>query len=446
MAHDARGEVLIIGAGPAGLAVSHGYRGRSRILERDDEVGGLCRSIEFGGGVFDIGGHSFHSPHPEVLALVDRLMAGRWHTQPRDARVFHDGQLIDYPFQQHFQQLRDPAIVADCRRHLPSPGAAVSADNFEDWIVQRFGAGVARHFMLPYNRKLWARDLRRMSCEWVGQRIAGGEAGAPSATTPERRPLQSRDEVGYPADGGFVEIYRALARQAGPIEFGRAVVAIDPAARTVRTGDGQVWPWDRLVSTMPLPALLRATLGCPPELIVEAGRLEFVSLKVLMILVGRPLGDQPQRVYVADPAIPTHKAAFNHTASPSLRRRPAHAVMCEIAYSQDKRLAPDEDLERVTVDWLVDAGLIGDRADVAETRMLDIAYGYPVYTPERPRILERIRAYLEPLGIFTLGRFGAWEYVNSDNCLWQGARLADRLMAGEARHAPDSGAALATPR
>ena len=120
--------------------------------------------------------------------------------------------------------------------------------------------------------------------------------------------------------------------------------------------------------------------------------------------------------------------------------------MCEIAYSQNKRLAPDDDLERVTVDWLGDAGLIGDRADVAETRMLDIAYGYPVYTPERPRILERIRAYLEPLGIFTLGRFGAWEYVNSDNCLWQGARLADRLMAGEARHAPDSGAALATPR
>ena len=58
--------------------------------------------------------------------------------------------------------------------------------------------------------------------------------------------------------------------------------------------------------------------------------------------------------------------------------------------------------------------------------------------------------FAEPLKLFavgfTLGRFGAWEYVNSDNCLWQGARLADRLMEGEARHAPDSGAALATPR
>ena len=80
-------ELLIVGAGPAGLATAIGYAGPSRILEQSDGVGGLCRSLEFGGAVFDIGGHSFHSPHAEVTALVEALMSGRWTRQRRDAGV-----------------------------------------------------------------------------------------------------------------------------------------------------------------------------------------------------------------------------------------------------------------------------------------------------------------------------------------------------------------------
>jgi UDP-galactopyranose mutase len=427
------GELLIVGAGPTGLALSHHYPGPSRILERTGEVGGLCRSIEFGGGVFDIGGHSFHTPYAEVADLVGELMRGRWSLQPRDARVFFDGQLIDYPFQGHFEQLHNERVVADCRASAPSEEGATSAQTFEDWITERFGAGVAHHFMLPYNRKLWARDLRRMSCEWVGERIAGGDGDDTTTTEPRRRPLQRATEVGYPAEGGFVEIYRAMARDCGPIEFGRELSRVDPIARTAHTADGGVWSWDRLVSTVPLPKLLRALDGCPRDLIDDADRLEFVSLKILLILIGRPLADQPQRVYCADPAVPPHKIAFNHTSSASLRARPVHAVMCEIAHSPEKLVAPDDALARSTVDWLVETRLIGGHADVAETRVIDIAHGYPVYTPERPAILRGIREYLARLGVFTLGRFGAWDYVNSDACIRQGAQLAAQLAAAKGR-------------
>ena len=97
--------LLIIGAGPSGLSLGRHYSGRKRILERDTDVGGLCRSIEIGGGVFDIGGHSFHTPHSEVHALVQDLMRGNWSVQQRDARVYFDGQLIPYPFQAHFEML-----------------------------------------------------------------------------------------------------------------------------------------------------------------------------------------------------------------------------------------------------------------------------------------------------------------------------------------------------
>jgi len=217
------------------------------------------------------------------------------------------------------------------------------------------------------------------------------------------------------------------ARHAGPLEFGQEICDIDPQARTARAIGGQTWTWDRLASTMPLPALLRAIRGCPPDLIAAADRLEYVSLKILLVLIGKPLGNEPQRVYIADPDVPPHKIAFNHTSSPSLRRRPAHAIMCEMAHSPEKPPPADADLERTTLDWLVASGLIASHADIAETRLVDVPYGYPVYTPERPAIVQEIRAWLEPLDIITIGRFGGWDYANSDACIWQAMSLASRL-------------------
>lgn len=421
--------LVIVGGGPGGLSLARHYPGECLVLERSGEVGGLSRSLEIDGGVFDIGGHSFHTPHAEVHDFVLGLMAGNWSSQQRDARVWFDGQLIPYPFQIHFSALGDSQVVAECLA-----GAATPVDdalNFEEWIVARFGDGVARHFMLPYNRKLWARDLKRMSREWVGERVASAEEQT-GCRAPARRPLQPGSRIGYPIEGGFGAIFETMA-EGIPIEFGWNVVEIDPGNRNATSADGRTYHWSRLASTMPAPLLLRTVQGAPAALIAAAERLETVALRVLMILIGDPLHDAPQRVYVADPAVPPHKIAFNHTSSEALRRRPVHAIMCEISHSDEKPLPADAEIESATIGWLRDSGLIPTHAAVLRTVHYDVPYGYPVYTHERPAIIAAIRDYLEPLGIHTFGRFGAWDYANSDECIRQGMALARRLTPVQAR-------------
>jgi UDP-galactopyranose mutase len=419
---------LVLGAGPAGLAFAHRYGRGAVVLEKSLEVGGLSRSIEIEDGVFDVGGHSFHTAHPEVRDLVHSLMNGALHEQPRDARVWVGGQLIAYPFQQHFETLDDKAIVADCRGHDADAELVARSANFEEWIFRRFGNGVARHFMLPYNSKLWARDLQDMSCDWVVERVATDTVAPPmAAAVPARRPLQSDSRVAYPAEGGFGAIFVALAARCDRIELGEEVTRIDPAERTVHTASGRVWAWERIVSTIALPQLLRCIGDCPERIVDRASMLHAVSLKILLILARLRDKRVPQRVYISDPAVPPHKVAFNHTSSASLSERANHAIMCEVSYSPGKPPRPDAELLARTVDWLVANRFIASAADVVTSRVVDVPYGYPVPTHAKPAIISEIRRYLEALDIHTIGRFGSWTYANSDECMRQGLELGSRL-------------------
>jgi len=150
-------------------------------------------------------------------------------------------------------------------------------------------------------------------------------------------------------------------------------------------------------------------------------------MHLLLLLVGRPLPNAPQRIYVADPDIPPHKIAFNHTSSDSLRARPVHAIMAEISYSGEKPLPEADTLEHGTTQFLIRAGVLDSVEDVLWTGHLDVTYAYPVYTHDRCAIVRQIRDFLEPLGIYTLGRFGEWDYANSDQCIKRGMELAAEL-------------------
>jgi UDP-galactopyranose mutase len=420
---------LVIGGGPAGLAVAHQLSSNVIVLEKERDVGGLCRSITQDGGVFDIGGHSFHTPHPDVFALVDGVLDGGLYRQVRDARVYSHGALLPYPFQQNFDRIPDRDVVRECEEGLAaSSGDASGAADFEEYIIRKFGSGIAKHFMLPYNRKLWARDIKRISCEWTSERVAGARGAKESFDEQggKRKPLQADTLVGYPRQGGFEEIFRAMARDLPDVRVGSEVARIDPERRTVETTRGEVISWKFLVSTMPIPLLVRTIEDIPAEIIRAADLLEYMSLRVELILVGRRLETDIQRVYVADPDVPPHKIALNHNSSDSLRQRPVHAIMAEVSISPEKPVDVDQ-IAPVTIDFLASLGILESPDDVAWTGHIDVKYAYPVYTHERPALLDTIRSWLTDCNIYTVGRFGGWEYINSDRCLRKGLDLGATL-------------------
>lgn len=305
----ARPRVVVIGAGPAGIATALGLGGGAPcvVLERRGDVGGLCGSLEIDGAVFDLGGHAFTTPHAEVRALVFGALS--MVEQKREARCWVDGALVEYPFQRHFTALRDRDVVDACARGLATADDGADAAHFEDYLARRFGAGIAAHFLLPYNRKLWARDLRGLATDWVGERVAAPAGDADGAAGASRRtPLAEDSRVAYPESGGYVEIVRALARGVGDIRLDSAVERVDLGRREVTTARGAVVAFDRLVSTIAVDDLLGRIVGAPAALRAGAAALESVSLALVLAVVDGPVRTPVQRIYVADPGVLPHRS------------------------------------------------------------------------------------------------------------------------------------------
>lgn len=419
-------DTVVIGAGPAGLGAALALGERAVVLERGADAGGLCGTLTLDGAVFDLGGHSFHTPHPEVRKLVFDALP--MEEQVRHAWCFVGGEWIAYPFQKNFAQLTDQAIVSECRSGLERAAAGRATANLDEHLEHRYGAGIARHFLRPYNEKLWGPDLTRLAVDWTAERMAGavGAAEPFRAEGGARTPLQGDTTVAYPARGGYGEIYRALARRIANLRFGEEVTHIDIRGRTLATARGERRRWKHIVSTLPLPGLLDLLPGVPASLRDSVGRLVALPLTLVLIALRTRIDTPVQRVYCADGEMPGHKVVLNHNSSAYLKDLARHGILVEVSGATGER-AGHHELVQGVMRGLESMKLLEDRDQVASTRVVELACGYPVPTHERSAIVAAAREWLAARGIHTVGRFGEWAYINSDEALHRGLKIGAEL-------------------
>ncbi|HEX7559031.1 MAG TPA: FAD-dependent oxidoreductase, partial [Usitatibacter sp.] len=257
---------------------------------------------------------------------------------------------------------------------------------------------------------------------WAAERVAGSTPMAASEEDTARTPLQSDTRIAYPARGGFGEIYRALAARVPRLSFGKTITGIDPVARIAVTRDGERIVWKHLVSTLPLPALLAMLPGVPPSLGNAAGTLVALPLVLVMVAFAGQLRTHRQRVYCADGEFPGHKIVINHNSSAFLRSAPRHGILVEISAANGVH-ADDGALAGEVVRGLRSMGLAEPSDEVAATRVVRLPCGYPVPTHARAGIVDEAVRWLAARDIHTVGRWGEWAYINSDEALHRGMRV-----------------------
>jgi UDP-galactopyranose mutase len=457
---------VIVGAGPTGLAAALRLGRESLLVEQHDTVGGWCRSIEDKGFTFDHAGHIMFSTDPYVLGLYERLLGDNLHWQNREAWIYSKAVYTRYPFQSalhglppevlkeclvgaieaRFGSLEKPALrvsptgpsraaaeIAPAAAPVPASGpAATLPRNFEEFIYKVWGKGVARHFAVPYNQKLWAVPLSEMETSWLGGRVPMPDLQEmiEGALEPVQKPIGPNARFGYPLRGGFQALMNGfLPLLEGSLALGTRVVAVSPSRKTITFDDGRSVGFQTLISTMPLPHLVEAMGSEAPAFVREAARqLRHVAVRCVNLGIGRENITDKHWIYYPEDTV-FHRIFVQGNASPHCNAPGGFALTCEITYSPLKPLPAEGNalIERCVSD-AVRVGLLRSDDVVLCANEVDMPCAYVVYDHARAAHVETIRTWLAAAGILLAGRYSEWAYYNSDHAFVAGRKAAETAL------------------
>ncbi len=435
--------ILILGGGLAGLSASIQLAQRAPerprlVLEKGAVPGGLCRSRCCEGFTFDYTGHYLHLRDSRIIAWADELLGEELMTVDRRARIHLRGRRLHFPFQANLHGLPEE-VMTRCVTDFFASGRAEMYDDgppsFARWARRTFGDGIAEEFMLPYNEKLLGVDLERLSAEWVSWSVP-----RPSPEEVVRGALGLVNEgMGYnprflyPRSGGIGRLAQAVSAQVGDdLRLGAEVVGVDARARRVRLASGECLAFDSLVSTLPLPALLRQVEGLDEgaePLADLAGRLRSTAVIELALGIDRKgVGDGAHWIYFPEKEIPFYRVGLPSAVCPSMAPQGRSSLSVEFSISSD---APTPELSGLLAqarEGLERVGLLvpADRIVVHDLARIDPAY--VIYDFARTPVVEEALARLEGAGIYSIGRFGAWTYSYMERALLDGIEVAEKIL------------------
>jgi UDP-galactopyranose mutase len=248
------------------------------------------------------------------------------------------------------------------------------------------------------------------------------------ALKPAPKPMGPNARFGYPLRGGFQALMDGfLPHLKGRLLLQRRVASVDPYQRLLRLDDGTEQRYSSLISTMPLPALVRALGAHAPEAIREAAQnLRHVSVRCVHLGVGREKITDKHWIYYPEDTV-FHRIFVQGNASPYCNPAGGFGLTCEITYSPHKPLPAEGDaLIQRCVEDCRKVGIIGPGDPILVSEQCDLPYAYMVYDHARKAAVESIRQWLLEMGIVLAGRYSEWEYYNSDHAFIAGKRAAEQ--------------------
>ncbi|HTP27759.1 MAG TPA: FAD-dependent oxidoreductase [Anaeromyxobacteraceae bacterium] len=420
-------DLLILGAGLAGLSAALHAAVPYRLIEKSDREGGLCKTNCRESYRFDATGHWLHLRTPDMRRLAEELLPGGFLAVARKAGIWSHRRFTRYPYQVNTHEL--PAkIVAEnvlgfIEAHYGEGGRALrerEPRNFAEFILRHLGEGFAANFMFPYNEKLWTVHPREMSTEWMGrfvpkptvEQVVRGALGLEGDGTGYNATFL------YPQQGGIETFARALAaRLPRRAECGVHPIAIDPVQKVVTLSTGEAVRYRRLIATIPLPELVRLCWDAPRPVLEAAAQLRATT--VTYVNVGaKDVGAPPFHwVYLPEAHYPPYRVGSASAAVPSLAPPGFRSFYVEFSARGPLDAAT---VERQAIEVLIDLGFVGSPEDVmfAETRF--IPHAYVIYDDRYGPAKQTIATWLRSHDILLAGRYGRWEYSSMEDALLAG--------------------------
>ncbi|MBV8079391.1 MAG: NAD(P)/FAD-dependent oxidoreductase [Actinobacteria bacterium] len=444
------GRVLVLGAGPAGLTAAYLLAKAGRpvtVLESEDQVGGLAKTVEMDGYRFDLGGHRFFTKSIEVDMLWHEILGEEFLLRPRMSRIYWNNRFLDYP-------LRGSDVIRklgpiELTRCMASYAKAAlfprrSEESLEDWVSNRFGRRLFELFFKSYTEKVWGVPTSEIRAEWAAQRIKGlsffSAAKAAFFGNKGNKVKSLISEFNYPRYGPgqmWEAMTRAIEAEGGEVRLSTPVEAMHfNGGRVVAVeagGDTYELPAD-VISSLPLREVVRmARPAAPPDVLEAALGLRYRDfLSVALVVDGEDLFPD-NWIYIHEPAVRVGRIQNYRSWSPWMVPDATKACV-GLEYfcfaGDDLWTMSDDDLVELAASELEQLGL-ATRSSVERGFAIRVPKAYPVYDSEYAERVRTIRAFLDAVpNLQQVGRNGLHRYNNSDHSMLTAMRAVDNLLTG----------------
>lgn len=397
---------LILGAGPSGLTLANKLKELGEtdflVLEREMQAGGLCRSTDVDGYPLDIGGgHFLDVKRKQVNEFLFKFMSiEEWDKYDRDSHIVVKGNEVSHPIEANIWQMKiqdqieylKSIAIAGCNLGTEMPTEFVS------WIYWKLGSKVAEDYMIPYNQKIFSKELNQLGTYWLEKlpNVSFEETLLSCLTKKAYGKQPGHSQFYYPKKYGYGELWLRMAESIKTnIEYGKIVNKINFNSRSVTTKDGETYRADTIINTIPWLEF-EELIGMPDKILTLIKKLKFSSIQTEYF--SDNLETKAQWVYYPDPELSYHRILVRHNFCPNSN-----------GYWTETN---------------------SDRISISESNNFTYMnkYAYPLNTIDKPLIMNTLLEWGAKYNVYGLGRWGEHQHYNSDVTVELAIKMAERML------------------
>ena len=416
---------VILGAGIAGISAAYHLKQKgesSVIFEKDNDWGGLCGFFEIDGFRFDRFVHFTFAKDEKIAELFAK--SSPLYAHPPVSYNYWRGCWLKHPAQNNLAPLpiEEKVKIIDSFVNRPRKDVAEISD-YAEWLRVQYGDYFAENFPFAYTRKYWGVEAKQLETKWVGNRLHVSPLPEVlrGAFAEQQENFYYTKFMNYPKKGGFRSIMNEC-RKGLDIRLNKKAVRIDTAAKQVEFADGTVENYDNLISSLPLPEIIKMISNVPENVQNAAKQLRWTCGYQVSLGFNRPDVAKYLWFYIYDEDVPPARVYSPNLKSPDNAPDGCSSLQAEIFFANGAKVVDKNIILQKTVEKLKEICQFND-SDVVVKDIRFEPYANIIFTPEIYESRKVVREWLQAQGIKTIGRFGKWDYLWSHQAFESGMKV-----------------------
>ena len=432
--------IIILGAGISGVALAHFLQEKKSInkitlLEKDSKPGGLLRSYNVKGIAYDIGPHIIFSKHKEILDKNIKILDNNVHKIRRSNKIIYKNRYVKYPFENELSKLPKEDRQYCLNSFIKNPFEKFKYANMQQFFLSLFGEGITRTYLEPYNRKIWKFDPAFMDTQMV-ERIPKPPKQdiINSAKGIKTEGYKHQLYFHYPKKNGIQALFdsylNTLNKNINDLEIKQKItkVFIKNKKILVKTKD-VLKSCDTLFSTIPLNEFCNIYDNTPKEILDCAQELKYNSIIIAVVNVKKNIAGNNFAFMVPDKDIIFHRLSKLDFLGKNYSIKGTTSFLVEITFREGDLISKtsNKNLIKKIYDGLKKIKFVKKFTDINFFQIKKFKYAYVIYDLDHRKNVDKITRYFKKKNIHFAGRLGSWEYLNSDQVIFQAEEIIKNL-------------------